>query len=52
MLHVRDPDTPQALVDALPDGVVVADAEGRVVVVSAPAARMAAAAWRAEGRGR
>jgi signal transduction histidine kinase len=40
LLHVRDPDTPQALVDALPDGVVVADAEGRVVVVSAPAARM------------
>ncbi len=35
-----DPGTPQALVDALPDGVVVADANGRVVLVSALAARM------------
>ncbi|MGH3348631.1 MAG: ATP-binding protein [Nocardioides sp.] len=40
---MADPGTPQALVDALPDGVVVADADGRVVLVSALAARMLAA---------
>ena len=32
--------TGQAVADALPDGVVVADGEGRVVLVSRPAARM------------
>jgi signal transduction histidine kinase len=37
---VDGPGTPQTLVDALPDGVVVADAQGRVVLVSALAARM------------
>jgi signal transduction histidine kinase len=37
---VDRPGTPQSLVDALPDGVVVADADGRVVIVSALAARM------------
>ncbi len=37
---VDGPGTPQALVDTLPDGVVVADARGRVVLVSALAARM------------
>ncbi|HEX6151229.1 ATP-binding protein [Nocardioides sp.] len=37
---MTDPGSPQALVDALPDGVVVADAAGQVVIVSALAGRM------------
>lgn len=35
-----DPEGVQALADVLPDGVVVADAEGTVILVSAPAAQM------------